>query len=74
MPGNAAKLPQSGRANRGIETAPVQPAADPRQAPMTTQIRDIVALIAVASLAILSVVYADTDLGQLFAAVLGYFQ
>jgi hypothetical protein len=41
---------------------------------MTTQIRDIVALIAVASLAILSVVYADTDFGQLFAAVLGYFQ
>ena len=40
---------------------------------MTTQTRDTLALFAIAALAILAVLYADADLGQLFADVLAHW-
>lgn len=41
-----------------------------KQIPMTTKTRDTIALFAIASLAILAVLYADADLGQIFAFIL----
>ena len=40
---------------------------------MTAKTRDTLALFAIASLAILAVLYADTDLGQIFTAVLAHW-
>lgn len=37
---------------------------------MTAKTRDTLALFAIASLAILAVLYADADLGKLFGAIL----
>lgn len=37
---------------------------------MTTKTRDTIALFAIASLAILAVLYADADLGQIFTFIL----
>ncbi|WP_280137680.1 hypothetical protein [Devosia sp. Root436] len=37
---------------------------------MTGRTRDTIALFSIASLAILAVLYADADLGQLFHAIL----
>ena len=37
---------------------------------MSTQTRDTLALFAIASLAVLAVLYADADLGHLFQAIL----
>nr|WP_314262613.1 hypothetical protein [uncultured Devosia sp.] len=40
---------------------------------MTAKTRDTLALFAIASLAILAVLYADADLGALFQAVVSRF-
>ena len=40
---------------------------------MTTRTRDMLALFAIASLAILAVLYADADLDQLFHAILAHW-
>lgn len=40
---------------------------------MTAKTRDTLALFAIASLAILAVLYADADLGQLFEAIVARF-
>lgn len=40
---------------------------------MTARTRDTLALFAIASLAILAVLYADADLGHLFAELAGRF-
>lgn len=40
---------------------------------MSTQTRDTLALFAIASLAVLAVLYADADLGQLFTSILSRF-
>jgi hypothetical protein len=37
---------------------------------MTTQTRDTLALFAIATVAILAVLYADADLGQIFDSIL----
>jgi hypothetical protein len=41
-----------------------------KQIVMTGRTRDTIALFSIASLAILAVLYADADLGQLFHAIL----
>jgi hypothetical protein len=41
--------------------------------PMTTQTRDTLALFAIASLAILTVLYADADLVSIFESVLAHW-
>ena len=40
---------------------------------MTAKTRDTLALFAIASLAILVVLYADADLGQIFSAILAHW-
>lgn len=40
---------------------------------MTTQTRDTLALFAIATMAILAVLYADADLAQIFAGLLERF-
>ena len=37
---------------------------------MSTQTRDTLALFAIASIAVLAVLYADADFGQVFASIL----
>ncbi|WP_275693118.1 hypothetical protein [Devosia lacusdianchii] len=40
---------------------------------MTTRTRDTLALFAIASMAILAVLYADADLGQVFSGILAHW-
>ena len=40
---------------------------------MTDRTRDTLALFAIASLAVLAVLYADADLGRLFQAILAHW-
>jgi hypothetical protein len=40
---------------------------------MTSRTRDTLALFAIASLAILAVLYADADLGQVFSSILAHW-
>ncbi|MET3926913.1 hypothetical protein [Devosia sp. 2618] len=40
---------------------------------MTTHTRDTIALFAIASLAVLAVLYADADLGHIFTMILAHW-
>ena len=40
---------------------------------MTAKTRDTIALFAIASLAILAVLYADADFGQIFTGILAHW-